>query len=66
MVFLGMWACQWRELQPMAFGGKAKAPAREARNEGEGYEMATLRGSGADGAGSYETVNAEASSKAPA
>lgn len=21
MVFLGMWACQWRELQPISFGG---------------------------------------------
>ncbi len=38
MTFLGMWACQWRELQPMAFGGKAKSPAKASANEGEGYE----------------------------
>lgn len=66
MVFLGMWACQWRELQPMAFGGKAKSPAKAASNDGEGYEMGTLRGTGSDGAGSYENVGAEASRKEPA
>ena len=66
MIFLGMWACQWRELQPMAFGGKAKSPAKATANEGEGYEMGTLRGAGRDGGGSYENVGAEASSKEPA
>jgi hypothetical protein len=66
MVFLGMWACQWRELQPMAFGGKAKSPAKASGNDGEGYEMGTLRGAGRDGAGSYENVDAEASRKEPA
>lgn len=60
MVSLGMWACQWRELQPMAFGGKGKA---RAQDEGEGHEMGNLRGAGRDGAGSYEPVNAGASSK---
>jgi hypothetical protein len=66
MVFLGMWACQWRELQPMAFGGKAKTPIKATGNDGEGYEMGTLRGAGSDGAGSYENVGAEASRKEPA
>lgn len=67
MVSLGMWACQWRELQPMAFGGKAKSPAKAAAgDDGEGYEMGTLRGAGSDGAGSYENVGAEASRKEPA
>jgi hypothetical protein len=66
MISLGMWACQWRELQPMAFGGKAKSPAKASANEGEGYEMGTLRGAGRDGGGSYENVGAEASSKEPA
>jgi hypothetical protein len=66
MVSLGVWACQWRELQPMAFGGKAKTPPKAAGNGGEGYEMGTLRGAGSDGAGSYENVGAEASSKEPA
>jgi len=64
MVSLGMWACQWRELQPMAFGGKGKAPAKATKNEGEGYEMGTIRGAGNDGAGSYETVG-EGSSREP-
>ena len=66
MVSLGMWACQWRELQPMAFGGKATSTAKASANEGEGYEMGTLRGAGRDGNGSYENVGAEASSKEPA
>lgn len=48
----------------MAFGGKGKAPAKVAKNEGEGYEMGTIRGAGNDGAGSYETVG-EGSSKDP-
>ena len=66
MVSLGMWACQWRELQPMAFGGKAKSPAKASENDGEGYEMGTLRGAGREGGGSYENVGAEASRKEPA
>lgn len=65
MVSLGMWACQWRELQPMAFGGKAKSPAKTT-DDGEGYEMGTVRGAGRDGAGSYDNVGAEASRKEPA
>lgn len=32
MVSLGMWACQWRELQPMTFGGKGKARAAGGQN----------------------------------
>lgn len=57
-------ACQWRELQPMAFGGKAKAPAKATKNEGEGFEMGAIRGTGDDGAGRYETVG-EGSSREP-
>lgn len=64
MISLGMWACQWRELRPMAFGGRSKdttsgaasanvAPELEA---GEGYEMGERRGGGKDGAGTYEMV----------
>lgn len=56
MVSLGMWACQWRELQPMVFGGKGKE--RAGQGEGEGHEMGTLRGAGRDGAGRYEGVPA--------
>lgn len=48
----------------MAFGGKGKAKETARPNEGEGYEMGTLRGTGNDGAGSYEHVTGE-SSKEP-
>ena len=30
MTFLGIWACQWRELQPLAFGGRAAAQPEAA------------------------------------
>lgn len=65
MVSLGMWACRWRELQPMVFGGKGKAKAEPSQSkeaqtgagdEGAGYEMGVERGRGRDGAGSYEMV----------
>jgi hypothetical protein len=48
----------------MAFGGKAKAPAKATKNEGEGFEMGAIRGTGDDGAGRYETVG-EGSSREP-
>lgn len=62
MTFVGMWACQWRELRPISFGGKANGSggAAESQNaEGsssrgrtqEGaadeYEMAEMKGTGA-------------------
>lgn len=25
MTFLGIWACQWRELRPISFGGSSRA-----------------------------------------
>ncbi|KAK4540898.1 hypothetical protein LTR36_008840 [Oleoguttula mirabilis] len=67
MISLGMWACQWRELQPMAFGGKGKQRAEATGanghpqepasvEKGEGYDMGTGRGRGRDGAGTYEMV----------
>lgn len=64
MVSLGMWACQWRELQPMAFGALKGKQERGVNGraggggdgEGEGHEMGTLRGEGRDGAGRYEGV----------
>lgn len=62
MISLGMWACQWRELRPMAFGGTPKdaTTAEHGRpaEEGEGYEMGTRSGGGRDGAGTYEMVDA--------
>ncbi|KAM3422139.1 hypothetical protein BST61_g2510 [Cercospora zeina] len=63
MIFLGIWACQWRELKPMAFGGKSnESPAVDASSRGpeleagEGFEMGERRGAGRDGAGTYEMV----------
>lgn len=59
MTALGMWACQWRELKPMSFGGKGKAradaPNGQPREDGEGHVMGS-GGRGRDGAGTYEMV----------
>jgi hypothetical protein len=56
MTSLGVWACQWRELRPINFGGKSSKPAAddgvgEIRGTGRG------RGRGRDGAGEYEMVD---------
>ena len=64
MISLGVWACQWRELRPMSFGGKAKQQADPATLEngqatepenGEGFSMGGGE-RGRDGAGTYEMV----------
>ncbi|OCL08428.1 hypothetical protein AOQ84DRAFT_340375 [Glonium stellatum] len=66
MTFLGMWACQWRELRPINFGGGG-GPSRSARqgdraaeavqgDESAGYGRGRGRGRGRDGAGEYEMV----------
>lgn len=66
MVSLGIWACRWRELKPMAFGGTSSKGREkglaEAGNgfvkgeeEGEGHVMGK-GGRGGDGAGAYEMV----------
>ncbi|OCK78556.1 hypothetical protein K432DRAFT_331829 [Lepidopterella palustris CBS 459.81] len=64
MTFLGMWACQWRELRPINFGGGG-GPNRSAREgkaatntqeDGAGYGRGRGRGRGSDGAGEYEMV----------
>lgn len=62
MTFVGMWACQWRELRPISFGGisgKASSNSTSASQAGEGsssrgrnqdggdeYEMAEMKGTG--------------------
>jgi hypothetical protein len=60
MIFLGVWACQWRELKPIAFGGKSKQSASTADpsavEEGVGFTREE-RGAGSDGAGAYEMAN---------
>ncbi|KAF2827338.1 hypothetical protein CC86DRAFT_393494 [Ophiobolus disseminans] len=56
MTSVGVWACQWRELKPINFGGKSAAkPA--AADEGEGESRGRGRGRGRDGAGEYEMVD---------
>jgi len=67
MISLGIWACQWRQLRPMAFGkamgfGKAKTtpalpPEGFVPEEAGGSIMGFARRSRArDGGGSYEMV----------
>lgn len=72
MIALGIWACQWRELKPMAFGGSGGGPKGKGKeragegagngqspeaDDGEGFVMdGGSRGKGRDGAGSYEMV----------
>lgn len=57
MVFLGVWACQWRELKPISFGGKSKATADPATvEEGAGFALNNQQGGGRDGAGVYEMI----------
>ncbi|GAB7361359.1 hypothetical protein MBLNU230_g1415t1 [Neophaeotheca triangularis] len=67
MIALGMWACQWRELKPMSFGGNkngAAAASQQPRTSGErgkedsegGMNGAVGRRSG-EMAGEYEMGN---------
>ncbi|KAK0894003.1 hypothetical protein LTR91_011010 [Friedmanniomyces endolithicus] len=68
MTSVGIWACQWRELRPMAFGGKSSKGTQagatdghaiepSAMEEGEGYAIGSAgRSRGRDGAGAYEMV----------
>ncbi|KAH9208575.1 integral membrane protein S linking to the trans Golgi network-domain-containing protein [Leptodontidium sp. 2 PMI_412] len=64
MTALGVWACQWRELRPITFGGSAAQTATNdlpttgegAGDEEMGYGRGRGRGRGRDGAGEYEMV----------
>ncbi|PGG96313.1 hypothetical protein AJ79_04305 [Helicocarpus griseus UAMH5409] len=72
MTFLGMWACQWRELQPIAFGGNASssgagngsssqpgnstAGGEEGGGSIFGFSVGRGRGRNRDGGGDYEMV----------
>jgi protein SYS1 len=64
MTVLGVWACQWRELKPISFGGgssrTAEAPngveSGPAEEEEAGFTRGRGRGRGRDGAGEYEMV----------
>ncbi len=75
MIALGIWACQWRELKPMAFGGAGgarKGKNKEATNGhvpdaegGEGFVTGSGRGRGRDGAGAYEMVGMNSAREPP-
>lgn len=56
MTSLGVWACQWRELKPISFGGKAKQQGATSTEDGVGESRGRGRGRGNDGAGEYEMV----------
>ena len=51
MTSLGVWACQWRELRPINFGGKSAARQGSGPSDGDvsgrargrdGYELAGM------------------------
>ena len=65
MTSLGIWSCQWRELQPINFGGRATASGAADRaaessrlvngdDDGIGFPRGQGRGRGRDGADVYE------------
>jgi hypothetical protein len=54
MTSLGVWACQWRELRPINFGGRSTKPPAD---DGVGETRGTARGRGRDGVGEYEMAN---------
>ncbi|KAI9373695.1 integral membrane protein S linking to the trans Golgi network-domain-containing protein [Aspergillus egyptiacus] len=53
MTSLGIWACRWRELQPISFGGigsggsSAQTGESSRRGAGNEYEMMNMKGDGA-------------------
>lgn len=65
MCFLGVWACQWRELKPISFGGKAKPNVTGAARDEETGFTRDNRGAGSDGAGAYEMVGMSSRDGAP-
>jgi hypothetical protein len=63
MTMAGLWACRWRELKPISFGGGSNAQGEGrsgavGEDEESGFEMGGGggRGRGRDGAGTYEMV----------
>ncbi|KAL6236861.1 hypothetical protein BDW75DRAFT_205506 [Aspergillus navahoensis] len=60
MVSLGMWACRWRELQPISFGDIGTGTSRQG--SGESLQVGEssngfLSGRGRRGGGEYEMMN---------
>ena len=54
MVSLGIWACQWRELKPMAFGGRSSKGKERATEESVGLMNGAENGALRGGSGAYE------------
>lgn len=77
-VSLGMWGCQYRELQPVFFGGRilnstggsasrGQTSAEDddleaAAGEEDGFVRGSGKGKGKDGQGTYEMVDMKATS----
>ncbi|KAL4906157.1 integral membrane protein S linking to the trans Golgi network-domain-containing protein [Aspergillus multicolor] len=60
MISLGMWACRWRELQPISFGGIGTGSSRQGSGESsQTGESSTglLSGRGRGRGGEYEMMN---------
>ncbi|KAK2751719.1 hypothetical protein FQN55_009160 [Onygenales sp. PD_40] len=74
MTFLGMWACQWRELRPITFGGSNQAGGSSAGADeeagGAGGFLGFTRGRGRfrsrDGDADYEMVAMKEREQEPA
>ena len=72
MTALGMWACQWRELRPIAFGGSSLS-AQEGSSQEEqptgvigGLIRGVMgRGRKTEGGGEYEMVSRKEDSSEP-
>ena len=72
MTALGMWACQWRELRPIAFGGSPSS-AQEGSSQEEqpngviGSLIRSVMGRGrkAEDRGEYEMVSRKEDSSEP-
>jgi ABC-type nickel/cobalt efflux system permease component RcnA len=61
MTSLGVWACQYRELRPISFGGVGSRQTNANNNGGDeenqdGFAMGRGRGRNRDGGGNYEMV----------
>ena len=67
MVSLGIWACQWRELKVISFGGNRTSAA--AANSADADEEAGIamedRGKGRDGQGAYSMIAMDSRRGAP-
>lgn len=67
LVMLGIWACQYREMQPISFGGNSAANKVNANGSVEmddNVRGGRGRGRNADGGASYEMVDRQEGSEA--